>query len=268
MKRYIRFVAMGDLHCGHDVGLTPPQWQYHPGQHRWRKWGAIASEIWDWYKATMKALQPIDYLFVNGDAIEGKNERSGGTELITPVLDVQAEMAVNAIKVAKAGQIVMTYGTPYHVSPGGEDIEDRIRKDCGARKLGSHEWVEVKGTGIGFDLKHHIGSSSIPHGRATALARENLWSQLWALRKEQPRAEQPIVIRSHAHYYIHVGEKNWLGMILPALQGMGSKHGARKCSGTVDVGLVEFIVDRHKGTYTWQPHLAEIRAQKAQALIV
>jgi hypothetical protein len=52
-----------------------------------------------------------------------------------------------------------------------------------------------------------------------------------------------------------------LGMTTPALQGFGSRYGARRCTGLVDFGFVTFQVN--KGTYTWQPIIAKLEEQKA-----
>ena len=72
---------------------------------------------------------------------------------------------------------------------------------------------------------------------------------MWAERGEYPKAD--VLIRSHVHYYDFDGDFDWLGMTTPALQGYGSKFGGRKCTGTVDVGLVYFDV-KGKDDYTWK----------------
>ena len=256
-----RVLVISDLHSGHIVGLTPPRWQQQiTGDHRWDKFAILQRELWQSFCNMYQSLMPIDILIVNGDMIDGLGEKSGGTELITTNRNFQVDMAVYAIKQIKAKHIIMTYGTSYHTGKN-EDLEDLVSEKVKAEKIGSHEWVEVNG--LIFDCKHHITSSSIPHGRHTATARERLWNVLWSEYEEQPKSD--IIIRSHVHYHDYCGEAGWLGMTTPSLQGMGSKFGSRQCSGHVDFGMIHFDVESN-GSYSWQSHIIRIPGQKVQTL--
>lgn len=260
-----RLIAIGDLHCGHVVGVTPPEWeQGDRPQHHAHKTQKIRRACWEWLVQTAKRLGRPDVLVVNGDAIEGKGARSGGTELLEADRSAQADMAAQAIGLFHARHIVMTYGTAYHVSGDGEDWEQVLADKVAADKLGAHEWVEIAGTV--WDFKHHVSGSGVPHGRKTAVSREELWNLVWSDAGLQPRADW--VCRSHVHY--HEGGFRWYGrrqvwaMTLPPLQAMGSKYGARTCSGTVDVGLVVWDVG-NGGDVTWHAEMAHIPAQQARA---
>lgn len=252
-----RVVIISDLHCGHMVGLTPPDYQTTSGSLV--KFGDMQKAVYDFYLVTLKALQPINILIVNGDCIDGKGERSGGTEIIEPDRTVQCDMAVRCIEAVRAKNIIVVAGTPYHAGVT-EDFERSIADAVGAH-FGGHEWVDVNGTII--DVKHKIGSSTIPHGRSTAINRDRLWNQLWSIDDSQPLAD--IIIRSHVHYHTYSGDADVLAMTTPALQGYGSKYGVRQCSGRVDIGLVHIDIDS-KGGYTWQAHLMRSELQKARAL--
>lgn len=254
---YKTVVIVSDFHCGHVVGLTPPDYQSASGSLA--KFGEMQKAVWDFYSGWLKKLQPIHLLIKNGDAIEGKGERSGGTELIEPDRTEQVQMSIKCIEQAKAKNIVMTYGTPYHTGVN-EDFERSIADAVGA-KIGSHEWIDING--VIFDCKHKIGSSVIPHGRHTAIARDRLWNQLWSIDAQQPLAD--VIIRSHVHYYTFNGDADVLAITTPALQGYGSKYGARQCSGRVDIGLVWFRID-DKGDYKWKPEIMRTELQKARAL--
>lgn len=230
-----RVLMVGDLHCGHIVGLTPPRWHsttYHV-------------ESWNWWKRAIKKLGPIDVLVHNGDGIDGPGDRSGGTEEITTDREEQAEMLVESLSLIKPKKLLMTYGTGYHVGKS-EDWESVAAKRLADRldipvKLGAHETLEVNG--LIFDIKHKIGSSGIPHGRWTPQAKEVLWNMAWARRGQRPVAN--VIVRSHVHYFTFCGEpgSKWAVYTLPAVQGMGSKFGSRECSGTVDQGIVWFDVE-------------------------
>ena len=247
-RRFKRIVAVSDMHCGHVVGLTPPEW--------WTR-ALPAAELvqramWEHYTDTLAALQPIDALLVLGDSLDGKGHKSGGTEQITTDMRAQVIMAEGALRQAKARKIVMVHGTGYHVSPDGEDWEEVLADRLGAT-ISGHEWAEAHG--LVFDLKHHVGGSQLEHGRHTAVARDRLANLLWSDRKLAPRAH--VLLRGHVHYHAFCGGPGWLGMTLPALQGPGSKYGVRRCSGLVHFGLVHFDV-YPGGKYEWASHVLEM----------
>ena len=258
-RDFKRVVAMGDLHSGHRVGLTPPKWQSAIKGHKYHR---IQIELWEEYKKIIKYLQPIDVLMVNGDCIDGRGERSGGTELITTNRQEQVNMAATCINLCDAKKVVLTRGTPYHVG-SQEDWEDELADKVNAFKVGDHEFYEVNG--VTFDVKHHIGSSTIPHGRHTAMARDAMWNAIWAEYEMQPKGQ--IILRSHVHYYSRSGGVDWEGFTLPALQGMGSKYGAKICSGLIHWGLIWFDVYNkpRKTGKKWEMDkvIVKIQSQKA-----
>lgn len=259
----------GDFHCGHLIGLTPPAWQNrYPKTNASKrvKFHRIAADLWESFCEILESLPPLDFVVINGDMIEGKNERAGGTELLTSDMKIQANMAVDVIETIRkhakhSVQIIATYGTPYHTSVYGDDWEDIIADKAYINKIGAHEWIDVNG--LVFDIKHHIGSSALPHTRNTSISRDALWNQLWAAETMQPLAD--VVIRSHVHYFTHCGDARRLCMTLPALQGMGSKYGAKQCSSLVSWGMVLFSV-KDKTEYTWKPFIKNIESQRAKAL--
>jgi len=231
-----RVVVISDTHCGHRAGLTPPAWQYQPGSVE-EKYAKFQHLMWTWYTETIEALKPIDLLVMNGDAVDGKGEKSGGTELITADRNSQTNMAIECINVAEAEKIIMVYGTGYHTGQD-EDWEDVIAEKLGV-EIHSHPSVTVEG--VAFDFKHKISSSVIPHGRHTGPARDKLWNVLWAHKKLRPDAD--VLVRSHVHYWTQSSDTFGTVITTPCLEGPGSKFGARACSGIIDIGLVSFDCD-------------------------
>lgn len=258
-----RVCIISDTHCGSQVGLTPPKHQLRcigKDVAKHNKFYELQRQCWGFFIRKVREMGRPDVLIVNGDAIDGRGDKTHGVEQITTDRNKQCDMAVECIQAINARHIVMTYGTPYHTGEG-EDYEDIIAERVKAEKIGAHEWINVHGQI--FDIKHKIGSSSVPYGRHTAVSREWVWNALWAERKEQPRAT--IIIRSHVHYYGGAFGPGWMGLTTPALQAMGSRYGARQCSGQVHFGLVVFDIDK-KGRYTWHAEVAEIQAQRARVL--
>ena len=257
-----RIIVLADLHCGHVVGLTHPDFDQRPNNTASPEYDLYMARAfyWKWYADKVKELSPVAALIVNGDCVDGKGERSGGTELLTTDRSKQVEMAIAALEVWKAPRVFMSYGTPYHTGVT-EDWERDIAKSKQLKvaSIGGHDWLDVNG--LVFDYKHSIGSSSIPHGRFTALARERLWNILWNEHGEYPKSD--VIIRSHVHYSVYCGE-DWLALTTPALQAPGTKFGSRQCSGTVHFGLVHFdVVDEE--SWTWKRHIVRRRRQQVAA---
>jgi hypothetical protein len=267
-SKFKRVVVISDLHCGHRVGLTPPgkESQISGTSHQRisKKYYKAQLALWKAYAGMIKRLGKIDILIVNGDAIDGRGEKSGGTELIAVDRNVQVEMAAECINFVGADTVLMTRGTGYHVG-NTESFEDNIADKVGAKKIEDHAWYDING--VVFDVKHFIGSSGIPHGRSTAVKRDQLWSLIWHERNEQPRGEpgKIIVIRSHVHYFDYSGNSDYLAITTPALQGMGSKFGAKICSGTVDFGLIYFDI-KNNGDWSWGWDTVRVAEQQATAL--
>ncbi len=255
----IRIGFLSDLHCGHRSGLTPPGWQYKPDQENYlSKWANTQKECWDWYVSTVTKLK-LDIAIWVGDLIDGTGRKSGGTELITSDRNAQCDMALTCIRKAGAKINRIVRGTPYHTGEQ-EDMENMIASllDC---KIGDHEWYDING--VVFDVKHFISGSSIPHGRLTAVKRAQMWNKLWALKGHQPEAD--VIIRAHVHYYQCAEDSEGVAMILPSLQGYGSKFGAKQCEGTIDFGMVHFDVPEDSG-YSFEAHLMkDAPHQKASA---
>lgn len=229
MKRK-RVVIISDLHCGHRVGLTPPRHQPKADEDAPRHVRKIASErkfLWDWFEKEIKSLGPISRLVVNGDAIEGKGTKSGGVELLTADREEQADIAADAINSIGAAQVFATFGTPYHVG-ADEDWESVV-----FNKVERFEKLEAEGhydvNGLQVVCKHFIGNTSSTASRGTALSNAQIKQLLWAASGHQARAN--LLIRSHVHRCFGILDPamNFQAYTTPALQGMGSKFGARQC---------------------------------------
>lgn len=184
-----KIAVLSDFHCGHKVGLTPKGYLPEQPVKERAEWVTANRAYYNWYALQIARNGPYDIIFLNGDLVDGRGTKSGGNELITTDMEEQCDMAVKLIREipkAKNCKIVITRGTPYHTG-NEEDWENNIAQRVDAR-IGEHEWVDVEG--VVFDLKHHpAGSSGIPHGRHSGVARDRLWNIMWAERDMQPRSD-------------------------------------------------------------------------------
>jgi len=132
----------------------------------------------------------------------------------------------------------LSHNTKYHVGDQAEDFEYVIAKDIGA-KIEGRLFFEVEGMTI--DARHKVGSSSIPHGRATSLLRDMMWNLVKSTEDEEPRAQ--IIIRSHVHYNIWVEQPNRVMFTTPALQLSRGRFGSRECVGETHWGAIRLKID-------------------------
>jgi hypothetical protein len=237
----------GDYHCGAQQGITPPGYEEGPAT----KWHKAQIKLWERYRAMIKTLPPIDHFILMGDLIDGQATRQSGFGLITGDIRGQAKMAVAAIKVVKAKKHYMVFGTDYHVVVGGIDMEEYIADELGvsekSEERGDHIFPIIAGKQ--FDLKHKVGCSSLPASRIRTIAQEMEHAKQWVLEGGQPMPD--ILVRAHCHYYVEArgttqrGE--WLSLITPGLQGLGSRYGAKICTGVIHFGLVLITIDKKRG---------------------
>jgi len=252
-----RVLFMSDLHCGHRAGLTPPEWQWSSGSADREKFGKIQRETWKWFTQEVDAYGPYDIVVVNGDAVDGKGPRSGGTELITTDMQEQCSMATQAIKYCMGDEtdLIMLYGTAYHTGQE-EDWEKSIALGLNGR-IEDHAQLEIEGVKI--DIRHWVGSSSTPYGRGSALSKEACWTCLKGAQLAEGDQTPDILIRSHVHYYTGTFDHTinpYVRFTLPALQASASKYGSRRCSGITDYGFV--VMECTDGEYEYQHAIADL----------
>ena len=258
-----RIIVISDMHCGHSVGLTPPKHSPHYDTDECvetRRLERQRNDLWKWFAGAVDKMRPFDICICNGDAIEGTGRRSSGVELIHPDRDKQAEIASDVIKFIGAPINWMTYGTAYHTGDS-EDWENVVARNVGAQKIENQGNYEV--CGVNISAKHKSSNSSTPAGKFTHLAKADLNNLLWSERKQQPRAD--IIIRSHIHRASQAMDPGTGVTMLttPALQGLGSRYGARECDGLpVDFGFVTIDIDS-EGNYGVRFHVASMKLQAA-----
>lgn len=250
-------VFISDLHCGSVYGITPEEHFSHYDNYR-----ELQEETWNKYCAIADRWVNPDVLIVNGDCIEGAQTKQGGAELITPDRNVQSDMAVIAINKFRAKNIFMTFGTRYHCSEQAEDFEYVIANKLNA-KIEGRLFLEVEG--MTFDIRHKVGSSSIPHGRATSLLRENMWNLIKESEDIGPKVD--VIVRSHVHYHIWIEDGKRVMFTTPALQLARGRYGSRECSGKIHWGAIRLTVDNGE-IIRKEVNLCSVEGNKPQILKV
>lgn len=247
-----RVIVLSDTHCGHKTGLLTPDKYRRDSKEQQDK---IAIELSETFRNMVEPLKPFDICIANGDLIDG---RENSTELREGDRNRQADIASDCLKQTEARKYVIIKGTPYHVGRN-EKFEERIADNLHASSFGAHEYIDING--LIFDCKHKVGSSSIPHGPYTPIAKERLWAVLWS-DKGQPDSD--IIIRSHTHKFNFCGDFDWLGLTTPGLQGT-SEYGATEVQRTIDFGIVYFDV-WNKEKWEWHAKQLELELTKSEVI--
>lgn len=230
-------VLISDMHCGSSYGLTPPEFF----ESKFHKRERMQQEAWESYRSITETWRAPDILILNGDAIEGLQSKQGGAELVVTDRLKQVEIAVDCLKLWHAKQIFMTYGTKYHVGEQAEDFEYQIAKHPDIQAtIEGRLFLDIEG--MTFDIRHKVGSSSIPHGRATAVIKEMMWDLIEEAVGTGPHID--VVVRSHAHYHIWVEDPDKVMIITPGLQLKRGRFGSRECTGAIHWGAIRLTVDK------------------------
>lgn len=230
-------VVVADTHCGHHFGLTPPQWQWIESEEFDEYHNTVAKFhklAWSWYSKVTSKLPTADLLLLNADLIDGRGEKSGGTELISTSRLEQCNMAKDVIRQVKTKSYKFTYGTPYHVG-SSEDYEGIIANDFGGDIKDEQDFIM---NGALINAKHNIGGGSSVMTRGTQIAKPLVWNMVKEYMFDRDKTD--LVIRSHAHTKSLLQMWGKTGIITPAMQ-LGSKYG-RRLDGYTDFGLTVITI--------------------------
>jgi len=239
-------ILTGDFHCGSETGLDP--FPSNP----------IQKKVLECYEDAIKNVgKSPDILFLNGDLIDGRQARGKGKGDDGDLLR-QCQKAMTLIKMWSPGRIIMTTGTQYHVGDDAIEAEEFIKTALveGGSKIEIHRKANVEiNKWFRMELRHHLGSSTIPHGRHTAGARARTWNVLNAVYNGHMKWPH-LNVYNHVHYW-HYEEDAWsASMGVPAWQAIGNRYGDERCDGHVDMGLVKLeIGNTEKEGWRWVKRL-------------
>lgn len=253
---------MGDTHCGHFAGLTPPSWW----QSKKTKWGISERESWGWFTSKIKKHGPYDAVIANADLIAGQNKKHAGVQLITTDRNQQVSMAMMCLEETKCKKFRLTYGTPYHTGKE-EDFELTLTKRLVDK--GYDAQIDAEGfynvNGVIISAKHHAGGSAQEPLRGTPLRKELFYNDQWVQEGIQPRAD--VIVRGHTHYFDKEETVNRHAFSCPALCTLGDKFGARICKGTVHFGFLTFNISAY-GEFTYKKHIEVLASQPDYAEVI
>lgn len=247
--RDISVLCLGDLHGGSACGLTPPPWQYTMrsaknldtlARKRRQLFARVQRVLWDGYDEILHEFGPVDIAVGNADLVDGVHFET--IEHITTDIEQQADITIEALsRVRFRGRPEwrFTYGTPVH-TVDGENVEHRIAGHFCAEIA---DTVKLRLNGLNIQWRHHQGRSDIPTGQGGQLAKEIVRDILRSSLYHFPAAD--VVVRSHAHYWYHLGFAEKEAFSLPSLEVPIGIYGRKLRTLFYDMGLVKLTVDRY-----------------------
>lgn len=238
-KNFKRIVIVSDMHCGHKFGLVTPDYQISPDAEnpKLKTQGDLQRTIWEEYTRIVTKWYKPDLLVSLSDAIDGSASKNSGVELVTTDRRVQCHMAADCLTMWKAKNIILLHGTAYHT--GDAEDWDAVLADLVNGVVNNHGFVKVTPSNKRLYFRHHIGRSSVPHGRHTAPAKELMWLKIWSEDHDWPKTD--VAVFGHVHYYTQSANATGMAFTCPSLQLM-TNHGERKCTGDVNWGVLSLKV--------------------------
>jgi len=174
------------MHCGHLLGLTPPQ--YHDDTNR--DW---LGPLWQFYDATLSQIGKVDAHVFDGDAIDGHQEKDPSA-LLKPMVNVQTDMAEEAIRLVRARKRYVIRGTGYHTDMQcsyEQYVADALNCDC-------LDELRIEANGCRLHFRHVVGRSDTPYGQGTPALKEIINEMLAADIEDYDAAD--VLGRAHVHY--------------------------------------------------------------------
>ena len=218
-------LVVSDTQCGSIYGMLPPDFEasddrlvpQNPGQkYLWQCW----DDMCRW-----AGRQGVDAVVVNGDVIDGKQGAQKGTELCLVMQADQARAAEEVLGHLKqftgSASWYFVQGTEYHDGEAARELENVARALEAKKSTGlgtgrySRDTLDLDIGGVVINFAHHIGVAGGVY-RASAADREGIFSALAGKEGKFPKAD--CVVRSHAHFFVHVEHPSKHIVITPAWQ--------------------------------------------------
>jgi hypothetical protein len=259
-----RMLIVSDLHCGHRVGLTPPQFDHEKNEslphHRQAQY-QTRRKLWDWFDTHVKEAlgeeKLFDYMLCVGDAIDGPGDKNRGTDLLHTDLDDQVTQASWILTNIPAEHRFFVHGTGSHEGKA-EEFGRHVADSIGAECLPAFE-AEIGG--VLMQARHHIsGTSSLP-SEMTPLVNAKIKQDAW--QKSLEAEPFNLMVRGHSHrcrgaIFPRTRQQVWT---TPALQGFGSKYSRDMDGLPVDFGIM--LVTFYGGMrYNVEPIVSPLKIQR------
>jgi hypothetical protein len=258
-------VITGDMHVGNNYAI-------HTGE--FAKIPEKLLPIKDlWYSASDKLKRDKPSLFfINGEHIDGDNEKELGAQQWTTNINRQMADAENLLKAFKITDIGFNRGSNYHTTKGNTSFEettanalknvynvvtyspfdDNIIKTTTRKEWnnegGHHPKIVIDDlfvcriNGLVFHIMHHVGGSKWFSYLPTALGREMAQLVFFNEKLWETKDSPSIIVRSHTHRYVQIKYSTTAGFVCPSWK-IFDRFILKNGQDAGSVGLMEVVVE-------------------------
>lgn len=251
MQETKRVLILSDTHVGSEVGLCPSRIVLNNGTPREYVYKANeVQEIIDSnFKRIIKEVGAPDILVLNGDTIDGYNDKAHGLGEITTDLNEQVKMAKTCLSSIKAKKVYVTKGSNYHTGSNfncDQAVADALHGEY-------RTTLKLNVANVILHFAHKLGNSKRTSTKATAIM-----GQLQESLVKSPYQDIDILVRSHVHYYLSINYGYKCAVVTPALKSVDNfvRETDEIVLGGTSLGAV--YVDCTKGNYYIEPMLFDI----------
>jgi hypothetical protein len=211
MTRPVTALVVDSMHVGDMGSVCLPAVPFKDGGAYVAN--AIQDALFEFWKDMCRTK--YDYLFILGEVTDGPNRKEEGLGLWTTDVSLQAETGAGLLKMVKAKERFMVYGSAYHIkdNPNSEQyVAELLGLD---EEHHGHEMTVELPIGkrtFNVHLQHAVPVSTAAWTyRTTAIAKELLMAEL----NKAELGDVTGVLRGHAHYYVEVKFGKQWGCICP-----------------------------------------------------
>ena len=213
--------------------------------------------LWNFFETIPDKLTKKAKVFVvNGEPCDGGNRKSNGSGLWTVNMGDQIQDFGKCIKILPYEHLLLTRGSPYHVTLDGTNFEEitanQLNADAykayGGQGKTDYE-VNFEINGKVFNCTHHVGFGRWWQYRPTALAQELIKIHF---DHDNRKYHTDVLVRSHVHYYCEVGFLNTRAFSTPAWKLPDSFMYRNGLPIMPDIGMVECVIESN-GEYQINP---------------
>lgn len=182
-----RLLMVSDLHCGHKVGLSHPDYGLNKHQAKlFSKWSYMCNVVGH-----------VDAVLVCGDSTEGPNRKGSGSGCWTTDALEQVECAVKLLKMIDSDMYYTVMGSHYHIMSGNVNSDQLVAKFLD----GNYQPDQV--IRINQRRIHAAHKTSVGQGedRKTNVAGRMIGTMLM---NQASNGLFDIEFRGHTHYYVDV----------------------------------------------------------------
>lgn len=246
-----KILVISDLHVGSRVSIMPDE--VSVDQHE-RKMliqsNTIQKKILTKWEEMVEDVGRVDAVINLGDTCDGVNRKSSGTGLWTTDINLQMEVAKDLLSRIKTNKYLGVQGSYYHVG-------DNTSSDKGVTEgLGGTfgDELAIVSEGRRIHCAHDVGVSSSGFAyRTTPIAQQMMLASLGA-----EYGKFSLILRGHAHYFVHVSFTESQGVICPCWKGRDEFAARRSLAYNPHMG---YVVINIRDQIQVEPHIFTLKGK-------